>query len=358
MINFLYFKAVQRLQPQLSQPQLSQHHVEQGGVWSRGFRRRAEKVRLYSGALFVLIAAPCFAAEQQSTAPSGGGYSSDFGSDFGVGVGQAGVREPIAVVGFSGQSPRGALPWIGLRFADLMSQRLMPLTGNAPSTPSLTQFMASRGLRAQDIVCPPNANTTAISVLKNDVAWRKRARLVLMGDVTLSGIDAAVAAPQAASFTGENATLTVRFRVVRTRDAALSPIITVIAPAREWGQLPARSALALLDAMRIKLSEDERASLLRAASPLTPNVSSARLRAEQQLGEGVAAALDSRVLTGKSNWRAAVTRGDAALKLLRPLQQNAPGGDAGQIAASAKNWMLYAATTTTSARARLRSTRK
>jgi len=323
---------------------------------------RKSKVRLYSGVLFVvaLSISPCYAAPAQSSAPSAGGYSSDNGSDFGVGLNRnSNGREPIAVLGLGGKSMRGAVPWIGLRLSELLAQKLAPVMGDAPSTANVAQFLAARGLRAGDFSCPQNAGGAVFSALKKDAIWKKRVGLAVMGDVTLSGIAHGKGALQAASFANENATLTIRLRAIRLADSTFSPVVTIAAPAREWAQIPARTALAILDSLGVSLSEDERTNLVRDASPLSANATSERLRAEQRLGEGIAAALDCRVLSGKSNkenWRAAALRGETALEILRTIGKTRPQiGDknaAAQIAASAKNWISYAATTTKSARLR------
>jgi hypothetical protein len=65
---------------------------------------------------------------------------------------------------------------------------------------------------------------------------------------------------------------------------------------REWAQLPARTTLAVLDAMKITLDEDERVALLREASPLMPFATPARMATERRLGAAVEAAIEAQVL--------------------------------------------------------------
>jgi hypothetical protein len=112
--------------------------------------------------------------------------------------------------------------------------------------------------------------------------------LALVGDITLNG-----PLSQAAS------TLSISVRVARygaTFSDAVTPIITLRAPARDWAQLPARATLAVLDALSVQLNEDERIDLLRDASPLMPAASPARLAAEQRLGQATAAGIEAQWL--------------------------------------------------------------
>jgi hypothetical protein len=109
---------------------------------------------------------------------------------------------------------------------------------------------------------------------------------------------------------------------------AATPVITLRAPVREWGQLPARTALAVFDALSVPLNEDERPALLREASPLLPAATPARLAAEQRLGQAIAAAVEGQWLPGQSQLaialpdrrallQRAVQQGNAALQGLR-----------------------------------------
>ncbi len=120
-----------------------------------------------------------------------------------------------------------------------------------------------------------------------------RSSLALVGDMVLGG-----------PVTRPGSSLSVTVSVLRVWDAparpggigieAVLPAVTLQAPARDWAQLPARAALAVLDALQIPLVEDERVSLLRDASPLMPAATARHLAVERRLGEAVAAAIDAR----------------------------------------------------------------
>jgi hypothetical protein len=112
--------------------------------------------------------------------------------------------------------------------------------------------------------------------------------LALVGDITLNG-----------PLSQAGSTLSVSVRVARygpTFSDAVTPIITLRAPARDWAQLPARTTLAVLDALSVQLNEDERIDLLRDASPLMPAASAARLAAEQRLGQAMVAGVEAQWL--------------------------------------------------------------
>lgn len=331
----------------------------------------------------LLPASPVAAQKTTSTtaaAPGAGGYNTDFGTDFGVGkrIKVAG-REPAVAVGFKGKTPTGSIPWIGLRFADSLSQRLEPVMGRTMPTSSPARFLATRGLRAQDLACPAeNANIQkipALVALRADSQWRKRSDIVLLGEVLVKGVSSnATPVAQADALMRDGATLTVRVRALRNRPGSLvsaSNIVVVQAPGREWGQLPARVALALLDDMRVTITEDERSDLLRDASPLLTSASQTRVRTESRFGAAIAEALDSQVLNAKARAattaaqrldlsRQALLSGQTAQRDLRQLI-NRPAAATirdGDIFASmnesARGWLAFAVTATATAQRNLK----
>jgi hypothetical protein len=129
--------------------------------------------------------------------------------------------------------------------------------------------------------------------------------MALVGDVLLNGVPANL-----------NSNLTVRVRVARfnlNSIQAATSVVTLRAPLREWAQLPARTALAIADALQVSLSEDERINLLREASPLMPSISPFRLMTEERLGTAQAAQLEAQWLLWQSrrSTKPAVRRGFA-----------------------------------------------
>ncbi|HEX8834496.1 MAG TPA: hypothetical protein VF719_09860 [Abditibacteriaceae bacterium] len=325
--------------------------------------------------VFVLAPALCGQAQTPAnkggvSAPGAGGYTSDYGSDYGVGAARReSRREPVTVIGFKSRTVGGTpKPWAGLRFAELLSHQLQPVMGKAPSTAAVAQMLASQRVRAQDVACPIDdrkvASAPAIVALRSQAAWKNRFPLLVMGDVMLNGEP-----------TGVNSRVTIRLRAVRNVPGFVGPasaIVTVEAAAREWAQLPSRTALALLDEMKIKLTEDERIGFLRDASPLQPAATAERLKAEQQLGDAIAAAIDSQVLqlgptTAKPavaptlvSLRTAAQRGAAAQQLLKPVLRLSPAvtmrdGDAmAQIVRNAQSWKVYVNAVAGTAQRRLR----
>jgi hypothetical protein len=300
------------------------------------------------------------------SAPGAGGYTSDYGSDYGVGLSQSGRhlppgRQPIAVIGLRAITVAGTpQPWIGLRFGDELARRLDAFMGTAPAASSLSRILALRGLRVQDIgiLDPQNAGPPqrALALLKGGTA-RSRFSLALFGDVILGG---------PASNPGTPVTIRVHVaRLVSGGAEPVTPLVLLQASWREWAQLPARTALAVLDAMKISLDEDERTALLREASPLMPFATPARMATEQRLGQAVAAAIESHVLqeqyrrTAPSNFAQrhfllarAFQQGDLAVRELRaiarmPVSARATNGNSTvNIVRTAKEWLPSTAATT------------
>jgi hypothetical protein len=117
-------------------------------------------------------------------------------------------------------------------------------------------------------------------------------QFALVGDVVLNG-----------ALTQPESTLTISVRVARYNASvseAVTPVITLRAQAREWAQLPARTTLAVLDALSVSLNEEERVALLREASPLMPAATPMRLAAERRLGEAITTAIEAQWLQGQS----------------------------------------------------------
>lgn len=264
-----------------------------------------------------------------SAAPGAGGYSSDFGSDYGVGQRRRAVgRQPIEVVGLRARTRGGTLqPWIGLRFGESLSNRLTPFMGRAVSSGATARRLALSGVRAPDVGCPwPQGNaksgayfslaTTKASEMSSQRALavlqasksregevqligtgvlESRSSLLLFGDVVLDG-----------PLGRADSAVSVTIRVVRSdlaqpdRAEIVSPVVRLQAPARDWAQLPSRTALAVLDALQIPLKDAERVQLLRDASPLMPQASPARLALEQRLGTAMSNALDARLMQAKA----------------------------------------------------------
>lgn len=282
----------------------------------------------------LLFASSCLAAPRVATssaAPSAGGYNSNFGSDYGVGRARRAVgRQPIEIVGLRAKTRGGTLvPWVGLRFGEALSNRLAPLMGRAASPGATARRLASSGVRVQDIGCPFPATSAQsgvwFSFSNQTTASRKaspeRALAVLQGarsragDVELIGTGAIGSRDSLVLFGDivldgpierSTSSLTISVRVVRS-DAAqpgraelVMPLVKLQAPARDWAQLPSRTALAVLDALQITLKDDERVRLVRDASPLMPQASSARLRLEQKLGSAAAQVIDARSLQAQA----------------------------------------------------------
>lgn len=352
--------------------------------------------------LMFLAASPIAAraAEPSPAAPGAGGYASDYGSDYGVGrTRRPVIRQPVAVIGLRARTMGGTLqPWAGLRFGDALSRRLEPLMGRAPSSGALARTLAANGMRAQDVGSPwPRTARSALaqraltilqpilqpamrlqpaSAVAPDEADAadvplERSALTLLGDMVLGG-----------PITQPGASLSVTVSVLRVWDApsrpdgigieTVLPAVTVQAPARDWAQLPARTALAVLDGLQIALTENERVALLRDASPLMPAATARRLTMERRLGEAVAAAIDarcaqmqSRRATSSSARRRllsrAVQQGKRALKELRLVAASpVPTGAAERaamvaLARSARDWLASTALTVQESRRHLRA---
>jgi hypothetical protein len=227
--------------------------------------------------------------------------------------------------------------------------------------------------------CPAEEADTlglpALVQLRGENEWRKRSDIVVLGDVMVKGVSSqATPVAQADALMRDGASLTIRVRALRNRPQSLviaSNIVTVTAPAREWAQLPARVALALLDDMRVTISEDERSDFLRDASPLLSSASQVRVRTESRFGTAVALALDAQVFNVRARearsapekaavWRQALTSGETAQRQLRqlikrPAASTIRDGDIfASMNESARNWLAYAQAASGTARRNLK----
>jgi hypothetical protein len=314
--------------------------------------------------LVVTTLAVVHSAQAQNVAPpNAGGYSSDYGSDFGVGaILRTQKREPVAVVSIRGQrSNSTTLPWLGVRFAAMLSEKLTAPMKRTASPTNIMRLLAANGIRSYETRLPPNASSArsnrALAVIRSNATYRAFPLLVV-GDVTLQG-----------EMNKPNSKLTIRLRAIRNDKAAsaASDIVTLSAPSSEWAQLPARSALALLDNMQIVLIEDERIEFLREASPLQPPSSNNRIQAESALGTAIAAALDSQSLQVQAQRTAAVpqravllrqaaTRGNEGQRLLRTVLSRSDaatiqdGTAMTQLVQAARRWRAYVDSVATAAR--------
>jgi hypothetical protein len=146
----------------------------------------------------------------------------------------------------------------------------------------------------------------------------------------------------------------VRLRALRWQNSALRVAcedVTLSATLGEWPQLPTRSALALLDALRVPLIEDERIEMLRYASPLQPPASSLRLRGEKLAGEMQYQALRCQFLNQAQRGEKAYARalrvrtakayGSAARRTLAALKKVKFTGDASALRETPQRWQAY-----------------
>jgi hypothetical protein len=287
-----------------------------------------------------------------------GGYNSDFGSDYGVGLAHHITgREATAVAGFHGRSGNGVdIPWLGLRFGELLSEQLAPVLGAAPATWRIDQALAAHGVHPAQAGCPPEegdmANLPALRALRANLTFKRRSLCLVLGEITASGLSPHQSSTAAAvALMRPTTVLTVRARVLRNLPhtvVAASHIVTVRAPGREWAQMPARVALALIDDMGVSLGDDERIALVRAASPLLAAASSLRVRCEVRLGDAAAAALGCKEAQAKLSAAAYAARAHSVQAELRrvaalPAQRSMRDGDAlVRIHRSALAWLSYA----------------
>jgi hypothetical protein len=349
------------------------------------------KLPFLAFSLLCSTALPVGAATTQ--APGAGGYGSDYGSDFGVGrATRISGRQPITVIGLHARTVGGTpQPWLGLRFGDALAHRLNSFVGRAMPRTEVTRLLLGSNLRPQDVGSGSGQALTtgarrALDILRrrmqqqsingvNLVSTPAGTRLpastqnmplqfALVGDVVLNG-----------ALTQPESTLTISVRVARYNASvseAATPVITLRAQAREWAQLPARTTLAVLDALSVPLNEDERTALLREASPLMPAATPARLAAERRLGEAVTAAIEAQWLLGQSQLAVeaplkrtllarSVQQGAVALQGLRSAAalpaSTLPGERPvfAELQRSAQSWLPVTQTTVRTSQASLRS---
>lgn len=323
-----------------------------------------------------------------NAAPGAGGYGSDYGSDFGVGrATRISGRQPITVIGLHAKTAGGTpLPWLGLRFGDALALRMDAFMGRAMPRTEVTRRLLRGNLRPQEVgsgsgQALPAGARRALNILRRPqqqtvngvelVSTRPPGStpnaplsFALVGDITLSG-----------AFTQPTSTLIIKVRVARYSAAvseAATPVITLRAPVREWGQLPARTALAVFDALSVPLNEDERTALLREASPLMPAATPARLTAEQRLGQAITAAVEGQWLLGQSQLAIAlpdrrallgraVQQGNAALQGLRnavafpPSTQPSERAAFAELQRTTRGWLALAQSTVSTSQLSLQS---
>ncbi|HEX8551743.1 MAG TPA: hypothetical protein VF681_09335 [Abditibacteriaceae bacterium] len=318
-----------------------------------------QKVLRFLPMVALVVPLCCFSAQAQN-APNAGGYAGENGSDFGVGrTVVKGVREPIAVVGFSARTSGGtALPWLGLRFADELSNVLRaPMRASAKSD-GVAQWFAARDVRFWQAGDWKNSTLggkpqlpPAARALSSTPTYRSSFPLWIVGEAVVRGVPSSL-----------DSTVRLQLRAVRWQNngltAASSPV-ALEAPLREWPQLPTRAALALLDGLRVPLTEEERTSFLRAASPLQPPATAQQLSSEIALGTMQFSALESQVLSRKSaraDLLAAKAHGRTAVRALRVTLKSSDQ----KMAARARSWQAYvlAAARVAETRARAAASRK
>jgi hypothetical protein len=218
------------------------------------------------------------AGTSQTAAPAGGGYTGDFGSDFGVGQSvPRGLREPFVVMGIRGVANGKNAPWLGLRLADELARALRAPMRRSADAAGVSQFLAERGVSAWQVSPSPTSDAERAAHALRTWPTYRTFPLLVVGEVTLRGKENA-----------PTSTLQVRVRALRWEKSLLraaSDEVGLQARLGEWPQLPARTSLALLDALQVPLIEDERISFLRTASPLQPMASVARLNTEKLLGQ-------------------------------------------------------------------------
>jgi len=229
-------------------------------------------------------------AQNAPAVPNAGGYAGDFGSDFGVGKAEpTGLREPVAVAGLRSLVYGKPVPWLGLRFADELAEELRSPMRKSVDASAVAQFLAARRIASWRVA--PNADSATPSAASALRTWRayRNIPLIVVGEITVSGKDSA-----------RETRVLVRLRVLRWEKSTLRAAagdVSFSATLGEWPQLPARAALALVDALRIPLIEDERIDMLRRASPLQPPATAQQLRWEKLAGEMQYQALRCQILT-------------------------------------------------------------
>jgi hypothetical protein len=276
----------------------------------------------------------------------------DNGSDFGVGRAEPkGIREPVAVAGIRGVQNGQAAPWLGLRFADELANQLRAPMKKSADANAVAQFLAARRIAAWQVSPAPTSSTpSAANAMRTWPAYRNFP-LVVVGEITLGKANT------------PDTRLNLRLRALRWEKSALraaSPDVSLSAPLGEWPQLPARAALALLDALSVSLTEDERIAMLRAASPLQPSATTAQLASEKLLGEMQYEALRSHFLNQPPvretagaralRLRAANAFGGAARKKLAALSKRSAA-----VRAKAANWRPFVFSVSRTASARYRA---
>lgn len=281
-------------------------------------------------ALFALAFFVSISAARAQMAPGAGGYNSEFGTDYRVGMARrATAKSPIFVVGMRVRTTNGVpQTWIAPRFTAALSEKLGSVLGASAPQPQIGDALARRGLRFDEIgggalndaarkAAPPNALALRRALLglqreysprlasrggqaRRDISENVPSLLALAGDITLSG-----------SLKKPSTTITVSLHVAQLSEASQNApaTITLRAPSRDWAQLPARCVLALSDALPFPLSGEERTALLRSASPLTPAASAARLRYEQRVGAAIAEAQSAQLLFAQVKNAPAATSG-------------------------------------------------
>ena len=307
-------------------------------------------LRRGGAAFFALAFCVSILSARAQTAPGAGGYNSEFGTDYRVGMAKrTAEKAPIFVVGMRVRTTNGAPQnWIAPRFAAALSQKLESVLGASAPQPQIGDALAKRGLRFEKIgggdlqrasrvlttaqnaaqnVTARNATTSQSASVKLrralfDLERERAPRLASRSGMTRRSATAATPSLQAlagdialsGALENPATMITVSLHVAQVstpRNALLveaPTVITLRAPSRDWAQLPARCVLALSDALPFSLSSAQRNALLRSASPLTPAATPARLRYEQRVGAAILQAQSAQWLFANAQSAPAASR--------------------------------------------------
>ena len=342
-------------------------------------------------AFFALAICVSVSTARAQTAPGAGGYNSEFGTDYRVGMAKrAAEKAPIFVVGMRVRTTNGApQKWVAPRFAAALSEKLESVLGTSARQPQIGAALAKRGLRFDEIggadlqsasrvlatqnVTTRNETTSQSASVKLrralfDLERERAPRLASRGGMARRSATAttpslqALAGDIALSGALENPAtmITVSLHVARVstpRNALLvgaPTVITLRAPSRDWAQLPARCVLALSDALPFSLSSPQRNALLRSASPFMPAASTARVRYETRVGAAIIEAQNAQLLftnaqtspaasrkTSLRNATALARRAQSSLRVLAnaPSLPQSDREAAKEIASSARGWI-------------------